>query len=96
MGTPRFTDPNHPQNWPNRIEITGVTKDSAGAALGNCVVQLFRTSDDQIVEETTSDGSGNYRFLTATPQYKHYVVAYKAGAPDVTGATVNTVVAVAA
>lgn len=71
--------------------ITGVTKDSAGAVLANCVVVAFRTSDDSVAARGTSDASGNYR-LDASPAIAHYVVAYKAGAPDVTGATVNTVV----
>ena len=93
MGSPRFTDPNHQQNFASRIRIYGVTKDSAGAVLGNCVVDLFRTATDVLVESTVSDGSGNYSFLTATPAAQHYVVAYKAGAPDVAGTTVNTLVA---
>lgn len=76
----------------NSATITGVTKNSAGTALGNCVVQLFRTKDDAILFETTSDGSGNYRF-TIGEAGPFYVVAYLAGAPDVAGTTVNTLTA---
>lgn len=73
--------------------ITGVTKDSAGAALGNCVVDLFRTEDDSCAGRVQSDASGNYK-IEATPQLTHYAVAYKAGSPDVAGTTVNTLVGI--
>ncbi len=69
--------------------ISGVTKDSTGAALGTCIVKLFFTVSDVFSQQTTSDASGNYSFAvnkTAT----YYVVSYKAGAPDVAGTTVNT------
>lgn len=69
--------------------ITGVTKDSNGAALASCVVQLFRTVDDVFMFESVSDGAGNYE-LTALGSGPFYIVAYKAGAPDVAGTTVNT------
>lgn len=72
--------------------ITGVTKDSTGVALGSCTVQLFRAWDDGIVAETTSDGSGNFTFYPTTSG-PYYIVAYKAGAPDVAGTSVNTLVA---
>lgn len=73
--------------------IVGVTKDSAGAALGSVVVQLFRTSDDAFMGEMTSDGSGNFTF--ASPgNFNCYIVAYKAGATDVAGTTINTLLGV--
>ena len=69
--------------------IIGISRDSAGAALGNCTVKVFRTSDDVLVASTTSDGSGNW---TAYPnqQGPYYFVEYKAGAPDVFGTSPNT------
>lgn len=73
--------------------ITGVTKDAAGSALGNCVVQLFRTPSDVLVCEQASDASGNYLFENPGSG-PFYIVAYKPGAPDVAGTTVNTLVAV--
>lgn len=69
--------------------ITGITKDSTGAVLGSCVVQLFRTVDDRFMFEAVSDGVGAYE-LTALGSGPFYIVAYKAGAPDVAGTTVNT------
>lgn len=71
--------------------ITGVTRDSSSVALGNCVVQLFRTLDDLSLGETVSDGSGNYQiFPVPNVGGPYYIVAYKAGSPDVAGTTVNT------
>jgi len=73
--------------------ISGVTKDSTGAVLPACTVDLFRTADDVFVATTTSDGSGNYSFSLAGGG-TYYLVAYKAGAPDVAGTTVNTLEAI--
>jgi hypothetical protein len=71
--------------------ITGVTKDSAGAALGGCTVQLFRTVDDSYRSEAISDGAGNYT-LYPDVTGPFYLVAYKPGAPDVGGTTANTLI----
>lgn len=73
-------------------EISGVTKDSNGTPLAACAVDLFRTLDDALVQRTTSDALGNYLFLHPGSG-PFYLVAYKAGAPDVAGTTLNTVVA---
>ena len=76
------------------LRIFGVTKDSTGTALGFCTVHLFQTADDREVDEMVSDASGNYEFRSASPSTAYYVVAYKQGAPDVAGTTVNTLVGV--
>jgi hypothetical protein len=75
--------------------ISGVTKDSSGAALGNCIVSLFQTGVDSLLQRATSDPTtGAYSFsMFDAPGRTFYVEAYKAGAPDVAGATVNTLVA---
>jgi hypothetical protein len=73
--------------------VTGVTKDSTGASLAACTVTLFCTNNNAPQSSTVSDGSGNYT-LTANVSGPYYVVAYKAGAPDVEGTTVNTLVGV--
>jgi hypothetical protein len=88
-----------PQPWfplsiprpPTRLSISGITKDSSGVALGSCLVSLFRTSDNALIAQTTSDVNGNYQILIASSG-AHYIVAYKAGSPDVAGTTVNTLV----
>ena len=72
--------------------IVGVTKDTTGAALGSCVVQLFRTPSDTLAAETTSDATGSYSFDNPGSG-PFYIVAYKAGSPDVAGTTVNTLAA---
>lgn len=69
--------------------FTGFSKDSTGANLGNCSIQLFVTSSDLFVGQVTSDASG-YFAIYSHYTVAHYIVAYKAGAPDITGATVNT------
>jgi len=71
--------------------ITGVTRDVTGAALASCPIVLFRTADNSIAAQTTSDASGNY-LVNASPALTHYAVAYKAGSPDVAGTTANTLV----
>lgn len=76
-----------------RFQMTGVTKDSTGVALGNCRVVVLETGrllTDAIpvVAEGMSDGSGNYSIIV--PMNTGYqVIAYKPGSPDVAGVTVN-------
>lgn len=72
--------------------ISGVTRDSNSAILGNCTLDLFRTSTDVLVERTTSDANGYYCFKGPARNTTHYVVAYKAGSPDVAGTTVSTLI----
>lgn len=71
------------------FRIAGVSKDSAGAALGACSVKIFRTADDVLVGTAVSDGSGTW---TAYPNQPgpYYLVQYKAGSPDVFGTSPNT------
>ncbi len=85
-----------PSRWTGsfeRLKFTGITRDVAGAALGSCVVQLFRTSDDLLMDQQTSDLLGNYT-VYSYDNAQHYIIAYLAGSPDVTGATVNTLTGV--
>jgi hypothetical protein len=79
MGIPRFPS----------MTISGVTRDSAGVPLAACRVELFRSSDDVKVGETTSDGGGNYTFRVGLGQ-QYYAIAYQGGSPDLAGTTVNT------
>jgi hypothetical protein len=73
--------------------ISGVTKDQNSAPLASCVVNLFLTSTNTLVATTTSDGGGNYTLtFSAAITGPFYVVAYKAGSPDVAGTSVNTLV----
>lgn len=75
------------------LRIFGVTRDSTGTILGSCNVQLFETATDRYVADTTSDAAtGEYEFRSASLSTAYFVVAYKAGSPDVAGTTVNTLV----
>lgn len=72
--------------------ISGVTRDSAGAILGGCVVELYQTLTDLPLQKVTSDATtGAFTFTAARyAPTTHYIVAYKAGSPDVAGTTLNT------
>lgn len=71
--------------------IKGITKDSVGAVVANAIVQGFVTSTDAYVGEVTSGEDGTYTLGTETiAGVQHYLVAYKAGSPDIAGTTVNT------
>jgi hypothetical protein len=68
--------------------VTGVTKDAAGAALGGCTVRTYVAATNAPFSTVVSDGSGNYS-ATVPLSENCYLVAYKAGSPDVAGTTVN-------
>lgn len=76
----------------SRFGFVGVTRDANGSAVASCVVKLFLTATDALLDSTTSDPSGN--FLLNTPFYPdtHYIVSHKSGAPDVDGVTTNTLI----
>jgi hypothetical protein len=69
--------------------ITGLTRDASGNPLGGCTVELYLTSTGALVNTVTSDSGGWYAIQTPYTG-QHYVVAYKAGSPDRSGTTVNT------
>ena len=73
--------------------IIGITRDSAGVAVGSCRVVLFQTGGDIPTQTTTSDASGNYRFDNPGSG-PYYIVAYKANAPDIAGTSANTLIAI--
>lgn len=73
--------------------ISGVTRDSTGVALGNCEVDLFHSASDVLVLRGVSDGAGNYSFVIGNNSDFYYVRAYKAGAPDLAGTTINALMA---
>lgn len=76
---------------PQNRFIKGICKDASSAVVANATVQAFRTSDDLYVGEGVSRNDGSYDCPVATVSgVNHYLVAYKSGSPDITGATVNT------
>lgn len=83
-----------------RWQLAGITRDATGAALGNCRVIVLEVGQQfvqgaPIVAETTSDGSGNYT-IEVPRNTAYQLLCYKAGSPDVAGASVNTLTPAAA
>lgn len=76
----------------SRYGFVGVTRDQYGSPIGACVVKLYRTSDDALLDTATSDPSGNFLLNTAFYPDFHYIVAHKSGSPDVDGVTQNTLI----
>jgi hypothetical protein len=98
-------DMKFPQNvqkrQPPRYVIFGVTQDFTGTPLGNCLVRIFEGESGLLRAEVTSDASGKYSVDVNGPDaidsetlrpLTFQAVAYKAGTPDVSGVTVNTLV----
>ena len=80
------------QGTASRKVIVGICYDSNSVIVSGATVQGFTTSDDQFVTETTADSNGRYEFGTPQVGRQHYLVAYRAGSPDIAGTTVNTLV----
>lgn len=79
---------------PSQKFISGRCKDEADDGVSGAVVQGFLTATDTYVGETTADSLGYYEFGTPFPApAQHYLVAYRAGSPDIAGTTVNTLTA---
>lgn len=76
-----------------RLVMSGVSRDCAGAPLGSVRVMLFTTGDNRFVQETTSDGSGNWS-MDVRVSGPFFLVEYKAGSPDQAGTSVNTLLPV--
>lgn len=97
-----------PFNQPSKYTIADVTYDKDGVILGSCVVEIFTNEDPpRLVGQTVSDAvTGAYSIevpgptaskipsdgLVAAVPLTFQAVAYLPGAPDRTGATVNTLV----
>lgn len=87
VGTIIYRNPGVSRNF----SIAGITRDSAGVALGGCAVDLMISATDTPVERKTSDASGNFVFdQPGTGPF--YIIAYKAGGTDLAGVTANTLV----
>jgi hypothetical protein len=91
-----FNDGNSPVFPERNLKIAGVTKDSTGAPMGNCVLLLFDKADPGTkFGPFYSDAAGNYSIDIpcglSQPQVTTWQVnAYMAMAPDVAGTTLNT------
>ncbi len=88
VGTVIYRSPGAAVNY----RISGVTRDSGGAILANCRVELMITGRDVSIAEVISGSDGSFAFDNpGTGPF--YLVAYKVGSPDVAGTTINTIVA---
>ena len=85
-GTVVYRSPGGWANW----EIVGVSRNSAGVALASCVIELFESGSDLVIARTVSAANGAFT-LSNPGTGPFYLVAYKAGSPDVAGTTVNTI-----
>jgi hypothetical protein len=84
----------------NRWFVNGITKDGAGAPLGDCRVLVMRADKvvlnpdilaNPVEADVTSDGTGNYS-VQVPNDLPRQMMSYKAGGTDVAGVTVNTVI----
>lgn len=77
--------------FPYPYSLSGVTRDANGNALAGCNVKMFRTIDDSLVAQTTSDSNGNY-VIPGSNLFQHWLVTYLAGSPDGCATSINTLV----
>jgi hypothetical protein len=86
--------PSAPAPQPPRYILSGLTRDSAGTALGNCVVEIFETVSGLLRSSTVSDANGRWSIdVTGGMGLTFQAVCYKAGGTgDVEGCSVNTLV----
>lgn len=71
--------------------LCGTCKDSGGTAVANAIVQAFVTATDEYKGEVQGRLDGTYCLgVQSAKSTPHYLVAYKAGSPDIAGTTVNT------
>ena len=76
------------------LAIKGFCYASDGTTpISGVTVQIFVTATDTFLRDCVSAVDGAYEARTQMPAgTQHYLVAYKAGSPDVAGTTVNTLV----
>lgn len=73
------------------LAVRGIVYQADGTTpQAGATVQLFLTSGDVFVSETTSGPDGSYQAPTPYTGRNHYAVAYLTGSPDVAGTTANT------
>lgn len=79
------------QPWPNlgrfRRSLNGITTDAINAALGGVSLHVFSTGTDLEVADIVSDASGAWDVAIYTEGTTYYVWAWKAGTPNVFGAS---------
>jgi hypothetical protein len=76
------------------FRLSGVTRNNQGIPVDAVTVELFLTSTDTLQLRTVSNAAGEFAFDVMPPGL-YYIVAYKAGSPDIAGTTVNTLTPIA-
>lgn len=74
---------------PHINTVSGVSRDSTGAFLGFCTIDVFRDVTNEYVGRTTSDASGNWSLVVGAQPGTFWVREYKDGIPDVAGTSNN-------
>lgn len=103
---PSITNRNGPAAWPTSLNrsfvaaritkpiaylISGLTLDSTGTPIAGVRVTAFCVQTQTSVAAVDSGADGSYALsVSGDPSLTFIVQAYKAGAPDLTGLTVNT------
>ena len=70
--------------------VLGRCEDASGVAISDAIVKVFRASDDLFCGQTTSLSDGSFMCPSSCVGVNVYITAYKVGAPDVGGRSVNT------
>lgn len=71
--------------------LKGTCVDGSDVAVANAIVQAFVTSTDVFAGEVQANTDGTYTLgVEQSKATAHYLVAYKAGSPDIFGTTANT------
>jgi hypothetical protein len=74
---------------PTRPRFSGFSLTNIGGVLSGCDVVLYRTDTDAVVTRFTTGADGSW-LMNSNNSGTHYLVAYKAGSPDVAGTTLDT------
>ena len=72
--------------------LSGVTRNSRGAALPACTVEVFDTATLTSLGSAVSDSDANYVVTLSSNTGACFAVAYLSGSPDVAGTTLNNLV----
>lgn len=71
--------------------LRGTCVDASDVAVANAIVQGYKTSNDSYLGEVQANTDGSYSLgVEASMATTCYLLAYKAGSPDIAGTTVNT------
>lgn len=74
-------------------KLAGVTRNQHGAPLAGVTVDVFDDVTEAFLGTAVSDSGGNYVVTLSSSGHNLFAVGYLAGSPDVSGTTLNTLVA---